>query len=150
MSSVFDLNLERNLKSGKREVITLISLSTTPARELNEKISLKYDSTTEITIDFVRNVIIGAYEEDLKENENGLQRLEDRMALILKSNSSEDIVIDEINEYFSSKEFYKEEIEQCKTMIDRFKFALSVVEENTTYRYNDDGEEDFKLTYYFA
>ena len=150
MSSVFDLNLERNLKSGKREVITLISLSTTPARELNEKISLKYDNTTEITTDFVRNVIIGAYEEDLKENENGLQRLEDRMALILKSNLSEDIVIDEINEYFSSKEFYKEEIEQCKTMIDRFKFALNVVEENTTYRYNDDGEEDFKLTYYFA
>lgn len=150
MSSVFDLNLERNLKSGKREVITLISLSTTPARELNEKISLKYDSTTEITIDFVRNVIIGAYEEDLAEQKAGLQKLESRMELFLKANLPAETLVSEIDEYFSSKNFYEEEIKQCETMIDRFKFALSVVEENTTYKYNDDGEEDFKLTYYFA
>lgn len=150
MSSIFELSLERNLKSGEKEVITLISLPTTPARELDDKVSFKYDETTEISADFVKNMIINAYQEELKEQQNGLQRLEDRMALILKSNLSADMVIDEINEYYSSKEFYKEEIEQCKTMIDRFGFALSIFEENTTYKYHDDGEENFKLTYYFA
>lgn len=161
MSCEFSLFIARkdDLEDEKK-CITLFWLSTTPARQLSSDVALRYEETTEIGIEKLREIQNWYIEKSnwlIGRNEKLVEKAEEYMKGSVQATTKEvsENFIELAEECRNSIEENVEEIEDLRVKADQMGWVIDVYHENVE-RYSKTCEEDagnedrYKMWYYLG